>query len=57
MTDSVINSRSDLINPSRIMNKGNRIKPKFFKLLGSIMNSHMEVIAYKLAYFELFRSR
>jgi hypothetical protein len=28
---------------SKMVKRNNRVKPKFFKLLGQIMNSHMEV--------------
>jgi hypothetical protein len=47
MTDSksIAESKSELISPYMIK-RGSRVKPKFFKLLGSIMNSHMDVFLY-----------
>ena len=46
MSDKIgLESRFD-ISSSKILKKNNRVKPKFFKLLGIIMNSHMDVIYF-----------
>ena len=48
-----VSFQNSMINP---INKKNRVKPKFFKLLGQIMNDHIDVkinFIFKISQFSL----
>lgn len=40
------NNQDVSIQASKVVKKNTRIKPKFFKLLGQIMNQHIEVFLF-----------